>query len=418
MISKKQIWRLSIVFGLIYFFSSNGMASLPAITISFLLKDTLQMTATQASYFAALSTIGWAIKPLWGIISDMFPIFGYRRKSYLIITSLLTTGIWVLLGQMETFQAGTLLALFIFSSLMYSFMDVIADALMVEYGKPNNLTARFQSVQWTSLYVAAAIASLIGGWVAVNLLPQQVFSINAIFPFLILITVIFFVKEDKSLSIPDQSRHTWRALKDGFGSKMIWILAAFLFFVTFSPSFGIPFFYYAVGTLGFDAGFFGLVGFVATISAAIGAALFGFIGKRIKTRPFIKLVLWVGVIATMFQLVYFIPAVLANDTLVKVIFLGSNAIFGAFTSLTLLVMLNAAAMAAPKYSEGTVFAFLTAFWNLGTMGSAALGGYLFGIIGLEPLIIVSAAFTLAAFGFLPFILFADEKKIPELDIIE
>ena len=195
MISKKQIWRLSIVFGLIYFFSSNGIASLPAITVNFLLKDTLQMTATQASYFAAISTVGWAIKPLWGIISDMFPIFGSRRKSYLIITSLLTTGVWITLGQIETFTVTTLVALFALSSILYAFMDVVADALMVEHGKPNNLTTRFQSIQWTSLYVAAAIASLVGGWVAVNLTPQHVFSINAIFPFIIFIVVLLFIKE-------------------------------------------------------------------------------------------------------------------------------------------------------------------------------------------------------------------------------
>ena len=82
--------------------------------------------------------------------------------------------------------------------------------------------------------------------------------------------------------------YTWNALKEAFGHKMLWILALFLFFVTFSPSFGIPFFYYAVDALSFDAGFFGLVGFIATISAAFGALLFGIIGKRVNTRNFIN----------------------------------------------------------------------------------------------------------------------------------
>ena len=69
-LSKQQILKLSVVFALIYFFSTNGLASLPGITISFLLKDTLLMTATQAAYFGAIITLGWVIKPIWGIISD------------------------------------------------------------------------------------------------------------------------------------------------------------------------------------------------------------------------------------------------------------------------------------------------------------------------------------------------------------
>ena len=69
------------------------MAQLPSITISFLLKNVLGLTATQAAYLGAITLIGWAIKPLWGIISDFFPILGYRRKSYLVVTTLLAAGV-------------------------------------------------------------------------------------------------------------------------------------------------------------------------------------------------------------------------------------------------------------------------------------------------------------------------------------
>ena len=144
---KKKIFQLSAVFALIYFFSPNGLASLPGLTITFLLKDTLKMTATAAAYFGAVTVAGWTIKPLWGVISDAFPIFGYRRKSYLIFTAVLAGLIWFYLGQIENYTVKTLLLLFTLSSVMYAFMDVICDALMVENGKPHNLTGRFQSVQ-------------------------------------------------------------------------------------------------------------------------------------------------------------------------------------------------------------------------------------------------------------------------------
>ena len=68
-----------------------------------------------------------------------------------------------------------------------------------------------------------------------------------------------------------------------------------------------------------------------------------------------------------------------------------------------------AALAAPKGAEGTTFATLTAFWNIGVMGASALGGYLFGLIGLQPLVVVSAVFTALALILLPRLRFADER---------
>lgn len=42
--------------------------------------------------------MGWIIKPLYGFISDGFPIGGQRRKPYLYICSLANFGIWLLMG--------------------------------------------------------------------------------------------------------------------------------------------------------------------------------------------------------------------------------------------------------------------------------------------------------------------------------
>lgn len=404
---KKRIYKLSLVFFLVYFFSSNGIASLPAITIQFLLKNVLHMTATQAAYFGAISVIGWSIKPIWGLISDAFPIFGYRRKSYLVITSGLSALVWVALGQMSEFAVGPLLGMFVMSSLLYSFMDVIADGLMVQTGKPLGLTGKFQSVQWTAVYVAAIIAGYAGGWVATNLSPQNVFSINAIFPLIILLVSLFFVQEDK-VDATYNKKAAWGNVKNMLKSGQIWLLGFFLFFITFSPSFGTPFFYYAVDKLAFDQIFFGWIGTVGSIAAALGAITFGFLSHKIRTRTFIQAMIILGVVFTLLYLVYFTPYMLAHITLVKVSFLIFTAIAGLIGSLTFLVMLNAAALSAPQYSEGTTFALLTAFWNLGTMGSGLAGGFLFERTGLPWLIVISALFTAAAWLFLNKIKFGDE----------
>lgn len=139
---RSTILKLSAVFALIYFFSPNGISSLPGLTVSFLLKDTLGMSAEQAAYFGALTIVGWALKPLWGVISDAFPLFGLRRTSYLAASTLGAAAVWTILGFINHYSVVQLLLLFSLSSVFYSFMDVLCDALMVETGRPHRLTGQ------------------------------------------------------------------------------------------------------------------------------------------------------------------------------------------------------------------------------------------------------------------------------------
>ncbi len=412
-LSRKRIFQLSTVFALIYFFSPNGLASLPGLTVSFLLKDTLKMTASQASYFGAVTIIGWALKPLWGIISDALPLGGYRRRSYLLLTTTSAALIWFILGQTQHYNIQTLIVLFSLSSVAYAFMDVLCDALMVETGKPHNLTGRFQAIQWTAVYVAAMITGYAGGWAAEHLKPQSVFLINAVFPLVILAAVLLFIREPKVTASRDQFRQTVRALKEAFRHRTLWLLAFFLFFWTFSPSFGAPFFYYAVDKLKFSGEFLGLVGTIGAASSAVGAVLYGKFANKFKTRTFIHLAIAIGVAATLLQLIYFAPFITEHLERARQVQLVSAVLLGAVGSITFLILLNAAALACPKNSEGTTFATLTAFWNIGLMGSDALGGFLFEKIGLEPLIIVSALFTGAAWLLMPYLQFADDRKLIE-----
>lgn len=409
-LSRKRIFQLSTVFALIYFFSPNGLASLPGLTVSFLLKDTLHMTAAQASYFGAITIIGWGLKPLWGILSDALPLGGYRRRSYLVLTTASAAVIWFILGRTEHYTISALIVLFSLSSVAYAFMDVLCDALMVETGKPHNLTGRFQSIQWTAVYVASMITGYAGGWAAEHLKPQNVFFINAVFPLIILAAVLLFIQERKVTAAREQFHQSFAALKEAFRHRTLWLLAFFLFFWTFSPSFGSPFFYYSVDKLKFTGEFLGLVGTIGAASSAIGAILYGKFASKFRTRTVVHLAIAIGVVTTFFQLIYFAPFITEHLERAREIQIISAVLLGAIGSITFLVMLNAAALACPKNSEGTTFATLTAFWNIGLMGSDALGGFLFDKIGLEPLIVVSALFTAAAWLLMPWLKFADETQ--------
>lgn len=393
----------------------NGLGALPALAINFLLKDKAGLTPEGMAYFQAVTLIAWVIKPLWGMISDLFPIFGSRRKSYLILTSLVAAAAWLVLAWIpDPSVAGLLLLLMTLIYMAYAFQDVVSDGLMVEAGQPLNMTGQFQSIQWAAVYAAMIITSLAGGWIAEfaqkgALSYRSIFGMTALFPLVTAAMVFFLVREPVR---PHPEQEAKLGLRDVFRHKEIWILATFLFLWNFSPSFGAPFFYYTVDTLKFTPSFLGILQAVTSAGALLGSVLYGLLFARFPIRKFLFIAVLVGVAATLSYFIYFIPWLIAHASVLKNLALVLNFFLGIASAVIFLALLNLAARTSPQYAGGTVFALLMSFYNLGQMGSSALGGFLFPRLGLEPLILLSAAFSLLVLLLIPYLPVQAAGSIP------
>jgi MFS family permease len=402
---KKSDWQpLAIVFASVYFFSLNGLGALPTLAVNFLLKDKAGLTPERMAYFQAVTLIAWVIKPLWGMISDLFPIFGSRRKSYLILTSFVAASAWLVLAFLpDPSVVGLLLLLMTLIYMAYAFQDVVTDGLMVEAGQPLNMTGQFQSIQWASVYIAMIVTSFAGGLIAElaqkgTLSYRSIFGMTAVFPILTAVIVFFLVREPVRIH-PEQAAKL--SLRDVFRHKGIWILGGFLFLWNFSPSFGAPFFYYSVDTLKFTPSFLGILQAVTSAGALLGSALYGVAFARFPIRKFLLIAVLVGVFSTMSYYIYFVPWLILHLAVLKGLALLMNFFLGTASAVIFLALLNLAAKTSPQYAGGTVFALLMSFFNLGQMGSSALGGFLFPKIGLELLILISAVFSLFVLFLIP-----------------
>jgi predicted MFS family arabinose efflux permease len=347
------------------------------------------------------------------MISDLFPIFGSRRKSYLILTSLVSAGAWLILALLGHPTVGLLLLLMTLIYMAYAFQDVVADGLMVETGQPLNMTGQFQSIQWAAVYTAMIITSLAGGLVAEFAQKgvwsyQSIFAMTALFPVLTALIVCFLVREPSRTHPEEQAR---AGLRDIFRHPGVWVLSAFLFLWNFSPSFGAPFFYYTVDTLKFTASFLGILQAVASAGALLGSVLYGFFFARFPIRKFLVIAVFIGVAATLSYFMYFLPGLVAHPALLKSLALTMNFFLGIANAVIFLALLNLAARTSPQFAGGTVFALLMSFYNLGQMGSSAFGGFLFTKIGLEPLIVLSAVFSLLVLFLIPYL--PEHKACPE-----
>ena len=383
--------RLAILFGVVYF--SQGMYHVTDQMVTLTLKDQFGLSAAQVANFGWIILIPWVIKPVYGLLSDSVPLFGRRRKSYFLLTCTLATVAAVALSLMGAPTYWRMALLITVMSLGLAFTDVLTDAMMVERGKPLGLTGAFQSVQWASINVATILVGAIGGYLAEQRELHMGFLIAAFFPFLALVMGTAFIHEAPAKSRREEFREAWLGIKRAVGHRTMWVVAGFIFFWTFSPSIGIPLFYYQTDTLKFSQQFIGLLGSLGAAAQIVGAAFYAPLSRRYPLRRLIEWSIGVGVVGTLAYLLY-------NDWKSAMII---DITFGGLSMIVQLAFLDLAAKACPPHAEGTFFALLMSVYNFGVQGSQVAGGYLYDWIGYTPLIIISAAFTAAAWLLVPLV---------------
>src|SRR3989338_7102345 len=62
-------------------------------------RNELGLSFIELGILAALPTISWSIKPIYGFLTDLVPIGGDRRRAYLHITPLITILSWLYIWQ-------------------------------------------------------------------------------------------------------------------------------------------------------------------------------------------------------------------------------------------------------------------------------------------------------------------------------
>jgi MFS family permease len=391
-------------FAAVYFVQGIGEpgAGIASQSIFFLLKDELHLTAAATAAFLATVSIAWGIKPLYGLLSDFFPLFGYRRKSYLVLMTGLAAVCWLALGLQASYAYMPTLVALLFCGLGLAFSDVLCDAVMVETGKPLGLTGRFQAIQWGAINIASVLAGIGGGWLSQHVSYAWTFRLVALFPLISLIATVLCVREPRVRFEPTQIRETTRAVRAAVGSPPLWTAAAFIFLWNFSPSFGTPLEYYQVDTLGFSKIFLGTLYSLGSAGAILGAAVFSRISARLPMRRLLTLSVGIGVVSTL----AYLGLVGSRSAVILTV------VTGVITMIASLATFDLAARSCPARAEGTFFAALMSLANLGTAGGNFVGGWLYEVIGLTPLIFVSALATAACWAIIPLIRIDNRSAAP------
>lgn len=85
MLASEMHW--SFVFGVVAVYGiSQGLGgSLYRVGTEYYMKDVQKVQPSEAQIYSGITSIPWIVKPLWGLLTDVLPISGYRRRPYFIL---------------------------------------------------------------------------------------------------------------------------------------------------------------------------------------------------------------------------------------------------------------------------------------------------------------------------------------------
>lgn len=230
--TRAQITLFSLAFFCFYFGQklANNFEGLSKIPVREALNTEFGLSAADTGALLASISLGWYIKALLGTVTDGLPIFGLRRKPWLVIGNLVASGAWFWVAEGGASTKETLALGLMVVNLGVAFTDVIVDGLMVQSAQKleaegrlseGTLTRSFQSWQWFGANVAVTLAALAGGAIAAVFNVSMAATISG-FSLLILLPLIFLVREDRVA-------WDWTLARRGFAGIILAVLVGWYY---------------------------------------------------------------------------------------------------------------------------------------------------------------------------------------------
>lgn len=361
---------LTLLFATLYFIQGVGdpTSGLIAQPVRSLLERWGESPAAIATFMAVLA-LPWAAKPLLALLSDFVPFYGSRRRSYLLLaTSAAALGLGLAyLAPVAPGERAWLLALLVVPTLGIAFTDVLADALMIEVGKPLGLTGRLQSAQWFAAYLALLLSGTIGGWLTTNGRHDLAFLVCAALWAGSLVLTLAFVREPaRTLSASDM-RATAQALRTALATPGLVTIALVSFLWDCNPlSYSVNYLH-ATDTLGLSEQTFGNAFSVFAAGALVATAGYALYCRRVGVQVLLPAAVAAGVAGNaLYLLVTDAASLYAVSALVGIAYMTGS-----------LILLDLAARLVPIAVAATVFAVIMALASLGASVGELVGGYLY-----------------------------------------
>lgn len=376
----KRTHDTAFIAGMIYF--TQGALGISGIALPLYLRS-LHWSIPEIASVSSLAALPWIFKIFYGYLSDSAPLLNYRRKSYLILFSLISAAGWVTLAFLPSSKHAILLALML-TNMGFAATDVITDGFVVEHSS-GVASSVYQSIAWASRSAGSVISGLLSGWLAMHWKAQDIFLLTMMLPLYVCLCALLMHEKKIEPEAPHHEPPSFGRCLEYLREHNIKIYALILFLVSISSSFGVPFFFHMKETLGFPETFLGFLSSLGWAGAGIGSVLYMRVLRQFPPKTTLR---W----AMVFNCINILSTLLIKDqtSAFVVVFVG-----GAMGCLVMLPICSGVAAATHQSGmESTLFAILMSVFNIGQITFGFLGARLFNVIGLTPLIVTAGVMAL------------------------
>jgi MFS family permease len=393
-------------FAIVYAVEGIGQAKSGILwqPLSHWLKEAMHWDAVTISASLAILDLPWIIKPLWGAISDFVPLFGYRRRPYLVLANIAAFLAFVAVAMIG--NTSLMIPALTVTAIAMAASSTLCGALLVEAGQKLNATGSFVNQQWLWYNIAQMISVLIAGGLIETLSPIGALHIAAalaaVAP-LAIVAGVGLIEEPRAGIDLAALRERLNALLAVFRSRNLLFVAGFLFLYYFSPHFGTPLYFQMSDRLGFSQGFIGFLSAVGSAGWIIGGVLYRWRLSRLSRPVLLRVSILGGVLSTLSCLALGSPA---SAIVIWVL-------TGIASMIAMIATMSLAAESCPEGAEGFAFAGMMSIVNLTNPIADTLGSVLYEHVfdrQLPSLILVSAAATGLVYFLIPLVIGRDNAR--------
>ena len=361
------------------------------LPLQLLLKQELHFTAQTLAAFMLIATFAWNVKPVAGILSDGFPLFGTRRRHYMLLGSGLAALCWFLTGVVPRSYWPLLLATFGANTFMV-IASTVMGGLMVEAGQKYGISGRITSLRQALQSIVSVGNGVLGGYLAATAFGWTVGIATGLLVVLAVATLFTLTERPIPSRRHEVLRDAGRQMATLLRSWPLWAAGIFLALVYISPGFQTPLLYLQTDTLKFSLPFIGLMETIEGLTGLGGALVYAALCRRYNLRRLLVTAIAANAVFTLAYLAY-------SGRSAPVI----HGLGGLVVICSELALMDLAVRATPHGCESLGFAIMMSARNFAMKGSDVIGSWLLDSRGwaFADLVWLNAATTALVLVFIP-----------------
>ncbi|XP_058114000.1 probable folate-biopterin transporter 2 [Magnolia sinica] len=391
MLCNEMHW--SSVFGIfvIYGVSQGTGGALGRVASDYYWKDVQKVQPSESQVYQGITGIPWIVKPLWGLLTDVLPIAGYRRRPYFILAGLLGATSMLVLSLHHNLHVVFALLAMTGGSAGVAISDVTIDACAAEHSiNQPTIAADIQTLCGFSSSIGALLGFSISGWLVHLMGSQGVFGLMSVPAGLIFLVGILlnephvpnFDYGQVCQKLRDANQTMWTTLK----CPDVW-RPCFYMYISLALSLNIHegmFYWYTDPKAGpaFSQEKVGFIFSIGSVGSLLGVVLYQ---NLLKDYPFRDLLFWTQLLYGVSGMLDLVLVLRLNlklgmpDYFFVVIDESVSQMISRIKWMPLLVL---SAKLCPSGIEGTFFALLMSIDNTGLLTSSWGGGLLLHILNV------------------------------------